>query len=131
MNKIIWTNGCFDVLHVGHIEMLKYAKSLGDILIVGIDSDRRVKSLKGSNRPINNENDRKKMLESIRYVDEVKIFDSEQQLQGLISIFAEEMVVGDDYINKRVIGSENVCKVHFFKKLANYSTSKILEHKNE
>ena len=62
-NKIIWTNGCFDILHTGHIELLKFAKSKGDFLFVGIDSDNRVKNLKGEKRPINSQWDRKKMLE--------------------------------------------------------------------
>ena len=72
--KKIWTNGCFDVLHRGHLEMFKYAKSLGDYLIVGIDQDERVRASKGISRPVNNENDRKFILESIKYIDEVVMF---------------------------------------------------------
>ena len=77
--KIIFTNGCFDILHPAHIEMLKYAKSLGDTLVVGIDSDERVKEKKGKLRPINSSEDRKQMLLAIRYVDEVYVFENDKQ----------------------------------------------------
>ena len=71
--KKIFVNGCFDILHRGHIELFKYAKSLGDILFVGIDTDERVKKAKGNERPFNNQDDRKYLLESIKYIDEVFI----------------------------------------------------------
>lgn len=74
MRKIVTTNGCFDILHPGHIEMLRQAKSYGDYLIVCMNSDASVRRLKGAGRPIHNQDYRKKMLESIRYVDEVRIF---------------------------------------------------------
>ena len=76
--KTVWTNGCFDILHRGHIEMLAYAKSLGKHLVVGIDSDKKVKLDKGISRPYNTEEDRKTMLTSLKYVDEVVIFDTPQ-----------------------------------------------------
>ena len=128
--KIIWVNGCFDVLHRGHVEMLKYAKSLGDYLIVGIDADWRVEELKGNNRPFNNEIDRKFMLESIKFVDEVVIFETESELSGLIyKLRPSKMVVGSDYKDKRVIGSKYSNEVVFFDRIGNYSTTKILEEK--
>ena len=74
--KIIWTNGCFDILHRGHMEMFKHAKLLGHKLIVGIDSDNKVKKDKGEDRPINNQYDRKYFLESIKWIDEVIIFNT-------------------------------------------------------
>ena len=74
--KTIWVNGCFDVLHRGHLELLRYAKSCGDKLIVGIDSDAKVKRDKGNDRPFNSQEDRKFMLESIRYVDRVLVFET-------------------------------------------------------
>ena len=74
-NRIVWTNGCFDVIHRGHIESLKFAKSLGDRLVVGLDTDEKVRSAKGESRPFNVLEDRMKVLESIRYVDEVIPFD--------------------------------------------------------
>ena len=126
----VWINGCFDVLHRGHIELFKFAKENGDYLIVGIDSDSRVKQLKGDSRPINNQKDRKFFLESIRYVDEVTIFESENQLIEKIAILKPDlMIVGSDYRNKRVIGSEKANKLMFFDRVGDYSTTKILEKK--
>jgi rfaE bifunctional protein nucleotidyltransferase chain/domain len=127
--KIIWTNGCFDILHVGHIELFKYAKSLGDQLIVGIDSDARVKELKGESRPINNQFRRKILLESIKYIDKVVIFNSEDDLRSNIkNLSVDLIVVGDDYKNKRVIGIEHA-KVMFFPKIPNLSSSAIINGK--
>lgn len=126
--KIVWANGCFDVLHVGHIELFKYARAQGDYLIVGIDSDKRVKELKGDSRPFNNQYDRVKMLRSIRYIDEVVMFDSEEELRESIKKYnIHTMVLGDDYKDKEVIGSENAIKIQFFPKLDGYSTTNILK----
>jgi rfaE bifunctional protein nucleotidyltransferase chain/domain len=123
----IWTNGCFDILHVGHIEMMKFARSLGDSLFVGIDSDSRVKELKGNGRPVNNENDRKKLLESIRFIDKVFIFNTKEEMeQILIDQKIDLIVVGDEYKNGLVTGS-HICNVKFFEKIPGISTSKILE----
>jgi D-beta-D-heptose 7-phosphate kinase/D-beta-D-heptose 1-phosphate adenosyltransferase len=127
--KIIWTNGCFDILHVGHIELFKYAKSLGDQLIVGIDSDARVKELKGESRPINNQFRRKILLESIKYIDKVVIFNSEDDLRSNIkNLSVDLIVVGDDYKNKGVIGAE-YATVMFFPKIPNLSSSAIINGK--
>ena len=126
--KIIWTNGCFDVLHRGHIELFKYAKSLGDYLVVGIDDDERVRESKGPLRPINNLEDRVEMLESIKYIDEVVPFSTDTGLAAeLVSSKAQTMVVGADYKGKRVIGSELINQVIFFDRIPNYSTTNILE----
>ena len=84
--KVGFVNGCFDVLHVGHIRMLEYAKSCCDHLIVGIDSDKRVKELKGQSRPINNENERTEFLLALRAVDDVKIFCTEGRADQLNQI---------------------------------------------
>ena len=130
MNKLIWVNGCFDVLHRGHIELLQYAKSLGDILLVGIDADWRVAKAKGDNRPYNNQEDRKFMLESIGCVDRVVIFETDSELKGLIYTLAPDiMVVGSEYRNKIVVGSEYSKQVVFFDRVGDYSTTKILEEK--
>ncbi len=125
---VVWTNGCFDVLHRGHVEMLKYAKSLGDYLIVGIDADWRVSNSKGDNRPFNKQEDRKYLLESIRYVDKVVVFETSSELRGIINYFKPAiMVVGSDYKGKKVIGSEYAKEVKFFDRIKHYSTTKILE----
>ena len=128
--KKVWINGCFDILHRGHVELFKFAKETGNHLTVGIDSDSRVKELKGESRPINNETDRKFFLESIRYIDEVVIFDSEKELIEKIGLLNPDiMIVGSDYKEKRVIGSENAKKLVFFDRIGDYSTTKILEKK--
>ena len=128
MKKIGFVNGCFDVLHIGHIRMLDFAKSLCDHLIVGIDSDSRVKQLKGSSRPINDEYDRKEFLLSLQAVDGVIIFNSEDELINLIKRLQPDiMVVGSDYRDKRVIGSEHAKQLIFFNRIKGYSTSKIVE----
>lgn len=124
----VWVNGCFDILHEGHIELLRYASQFGDYLFVGIDSDRRVRELKGSERPINSENSRKKVLEAIKYVNSVIIFDTEEELRDIIhNLSIDVMIIGDDYENKTVIGSELVDSVYFFHKIENVSTTNIIE----
>ena len=130
--KIIWTNGCFDILHRGHIEMFEYAKSLGDELIVGIDSDRRVKEDKGEDRPINSLDDRAIVLQSIKYIDRVIEFDSTNELERLIKdIKPDIMVIGSDWKGKRVVGEEYAGKVEFFDRIKGYSTTKLLKKLNE
>ena len=125
--KVIWTNGCFDILHRGHIELFKYAKSLGDYLVVGVDTDERVKASKGSSRPFNVIEDRVAMLESIRYIDEIYVFDTNSELDNQVLLSgAEIIVVGSDYKNKKVIGSRHAQKVMFFDRIKGYSTTKIL-----
>jgi len=125
--KIVWVNGCFDVMHAGHIDMLKYARSLGQRLIVGLDTDERVQSNKGPSRPINNLHLRVKFMEAIRYVDEVKTFGSDDELKALIRASnADTIVVGKEYENGTVIGKELFKHVIFFPKLYNLSTSKLV-----
>ncbi len=128
--KKIWVNGCFDVLHRGHIELLRYAKSKGDYLVVGIDSDARVKQNKGYKRPINTQDDRKFFLESIVYVDEVMVFDDDSELIESVRTHSPQyLIVGSDWRNKNVIGSEHAKEVLFFDRIGDYSTTKILETK--
>ena len=125
--KKIWTNGCFDILHVGHIKMLQYARSLGDNLIVGIDSDRRVKELKGDSRPINNQDDRREFLLALSCVDDVFVFNSKEEMCNmLVEQNIQELVVGEEYRNKEVTGQEIVSRIHFFEKVKNFSTTSII-----
>ena len=125
--KNVWVNGCFDVLHVGHLELLKHAKSLGDRLIVGIDTDERVKEMKGEHRPINNTLDRMTMLNGFECVDEVTYFSTDASLRrNLIAYGIDTMVVGSDYKNKTVIGSDLVESVVFFDRVGDYSTTKTI-----
>tara|TARA_R110002020_G_scaffold259538_1_gene473467 strand:+ start:2629 stop:3015 length:387 start_codon:yes stop_codon:yes gene_type:complete len=126
----IWTNGCFDILHRGHIELFRYAKSLGDELIVGIDTDKKVKKDKGKGRPINSLNDRIMMLNSLIYVDKVIPFDSTSELEKTIKwIHPSIMVIGADWKGKDVIGKKHADKLIFFDRVDDYSTTKILEKK--
>ena len=125
---IVWTNGCFDILHRGHLEMFKYAKSLGDKLVVGIDSDDKVKNDKGLNRPFNNVEDRKFVLECIKYIDEVVIFNSRQDLEDEIKHYTPDiMVIGSDWKEKEVIGRQYCTELKFFDRIGEYSTTNIVE----
>jgi len=127
ISKIVWTNGCFDILHRGHIELFRYAKSLGDWLVVGIDTDERVRASKGDSRPFNTIEDRVAMLESIRHIDEIRVFDSNEELDTQVLLSrAEIMVVGSDYREKEVIGSRHAQEVVFFDRIGDHSTTRIL-----
>lgn len=123
----IWVNGCFDVLHRGHIELLQYAKSLGNNLIVGIDTDERVRKAKGNNRPFNNLADRKFFLEAIGCVDKVVCYSTDQELEdALVKNNIDIMVIGSDWKNKPVVGKKIVKKLVFFDRIGEYSTTRIL-----
>lgn len=128
-NKIVgFTNGCYDILHVGHIRLFEFIKTECDHLIVGIDSDERVSKLKGPSRPYNTQEDRQYMLQNISSVDEIFIFNSTQELRNLIKkINPDLMVVGADYRDKEVVGSEYAKELKFFERIHGYSTTKIIE----
>jgi rfaE bifunctional protein nucleotidyltransferase chain/domain len=124
----VWVNGTFDVLHVGHVSLLQFASLFGKVR-VGIDTDRRVKELKGDDRPVNNWNDRCLMLKELRSVKEVVGFDSDEELEKQIKTFKPDYcVIGSDYKDKKVIGSQYCKKLVFFDKIDGYSTTKILSH---
>jgi len=123
--KIIFTNGCFDIIHRGHIELLKFCKSLGYV-IVGLNSDKSIKILKGNDRPIVNEKDRKLLLESLKYVDEVVIFDEETPLNIIKRLKPDTIVKGGDYDKESVIGN-NIADVIIFEFIDGYSTTKIVQ----
>ena len=130
--KVIWTNGCFDILHRGHIELFKFCKSQGDYLVVGIDTDSRVKESKGPSRPFNSQEDRKFFLEAIKYIDKVVLFSTDDELrQRLVESSVDTMIVGSDWKGKRVVGQEKVNKVLFFDRIGTYSTTNILEANND
>ena len=126
--KKIFTNGCFDVLHRGHLELFEYAKSFGH-LCVGVDSDEKVRRDKGMNRPYNLLGDRIKMLESLRSIDEVHSFNDTQGLENLIKeISPDILVIGSDWKGKKVVGEQHAKELRFFERIPGYSTSKILEY---
>jgi len=123
----VWTNGCFDVLHRGHIELFKYAKSLGNWVVVGLDSDEKIKKDKGSNRPFNTYEDRREVLLSIKYIDEVWQFNSRNGLIELIKQYEPDiLVIGSDWKGRDVVGDDIVDDVRFFDRVGDYSTSEIL-----
>lgn len=126
----VWTNGTFDVLHAGHIKLLEFAASYGD-LRVGIDSDKRVKELKGDNRPFNTTENRKYFLESIKFVNDVVVFDSREELIQMVKDYQPDfMVIGDDYVGQPVYGSEHAKQLIFFNKIPGLSSSKILGYED-
>lgn len=128
MIKIV-VNGSFDVLHVGHIRLLEYAKSYpGSYVYVLIDSDRRISELKGKNRPINNEYERASMLAALKSVDRVDIFDSDQELIDYIKNYQPDiMVKGSDYIDKPIIGAQYCKEIKFYERIIRYSSTKKIQ----
>jgi rfaE bifunctional protein nucleotidyltransferase chain/domain len=110
-NKIIvFTNGCFDIIHPGHIKLLKKAKSLGDVLIVGLNKDISVKKLKGKNRPIIDEKGRAEILSSLSMVDYIVLFGEETPIRLIENILPHYIVKGGDYKEDEVVGKEVVEK---------------------
>ena len=132
--KIVFTNGCFDIIHPGHIHVLSEAKLLGDILIVGLNSDKSVKKLKGKERPLVNESDRAKILLSIKYVDYVTIFDELTPKDIIEKIKPNTLVKGGDYVVDDIVGSKFVIdsggRVEIVKFLDGYSSSNYIDDLN-
>ena len=124
--RIVFTNGCFDILHTGHFELLAEAKSLGGKLIVGINSDDSVRRFKGPKRPINNVNNRKKQLELLPWVDEVIVFDEDTPYRLIKEVVPHVIVKGGDYTVEQVVGHD-LADVHLVPTVEGYSTTKIIE----
>ena len=123
----VFVNGTFDILHRGHVELLEYAKSLGDYLIVCIDSDSRVKQLKGPTRPVNNQYDRQFMLLGLKYVDDCWIFHDEEELEQIIETVSPDiMVKGSDYIGKDIVGKHLIKEIKFYDR-TEHSTTKTIQ----
>ena len=122
--KQIFTNGCFDILHKGHVELLKFCKSLGYVT-VGLNSDVSVSGLKGIGRPINTQQDRKLLLQSLRYVDQVIIFSESTPLRLSQDLKPDIIVKGGDYAKQDVIGSE-IAEIVIFNTVEGYSTTNTL-----
>jgi D-beta-D-heptose 7-phosphate kinase/D-beta-D-heptose 1-phosphate adenosyltransferase len=123
----VWINGCFDVLHYGHFRLINYARSYGGELIIGIDSDIRIKESKGTDRPIHTAEQRKYNLLQLVGVSDVWVFDTDEELDGLIKNYQPDLfVIGDEYKYKPIIGYTHSKKVKFFDKIEGISTTKIL-----
>jgi len=130
--KLVFTNGCFDLIHRGHVTYLNEAKSLGDFLIVGLNSDSSANKLdKGSNRPFNNENDRAFVLDNIKAVDYVIIFNEDTPYDLIKNILPDFLVKGGDWKEKDIVGSDiikaNGGKVISLKFVDNYSTTSLID----
>ena len=125
--KIIFTNGCFDILHIGHIKYLEKAKEFGDTLILGLNSDSSVNKLKGKNRPINSQKDRALILASLKVVDYVVIFDEDTPLELIKLIKPDVLVKGSDYKDKEVAGQEIAKELKLIKFIDGKSTTKTIE----
>ncbi len=129
--KVVFTNGCFDILHLGHVEYLRKAKKLGDILIVGLNGDLSVKKLKGDSRPINKENDRAKVLEALQCVDYITIFNEDTPEKIIKKIKPDVLVKGGDWKVKDIAGGDFVAnsggRVIAIPFVKGYSTTRLIE----
>ena len=124
--KIVFTNGCFDILHLGHIKYLEKAKKLGDVLIVGVNTDNSIKKIKGLKRPINPEYDRAYLLSSLKSVDYTVLFDENTPFELIKTIKPDTLVKGNDYANKEVIGSNIVNTVELIEFVEGKSTTQLI-----
>ena len=130
-NKIVFTNGCFDILHLGHIDYLSKAAAFGDVLIIGVNTDFSVQRLKGRGRPINNEYSRTRILAALEFVDGVVLFDEETPIELIKAITPDILVKGGDYKAEEVVGHDHVTtsggEVRIIDFLPGYSTSSIIQ----
>jgi rfaE bifunctional protein nucleotidyltransferase chain/domain len=133
--NVIWLNGTFDVLHMGHIKLFEKAHEIACDefpafsweIVVGIDTDERIRKNKGNERPVNNLSDRMEFLRAIRYVDKVHSFNSDEQLSDLVELYLPKfMVIGEDYKNKKIIGSEYIDKIVYVPRYGGLSSSNII-----
>jgi len=126
---LIFTNGCFDILHVGHLQYLEQSKNLGDRLVVGLNSDASVRRLKGPSRPVNSQADRKRMLEALHCVDEVVIFDEDTPYDLIVSLQPDVVTKGGDYTAEDIVGY-GLAKVVVLPYVDGKSTTRILNNDN-
>ena len=131
--KVVLITGCFDILHRGHIELFRFAKeNFSNMrLKVLIDSDERVRKYKGNDRPINNERDRCEVVYAVKYVDDVDVFRTDEDLIKICKKFKPIRLLGDDYVNKTIIGKEYCSAILFFNKIKDLSTTETIRKINE
>jgi len=129
--KIVFTNGCFDIIHLGHIDYLSKAKDLGDILLIGLNTDDSVKRLKGNNRPIKNQQERSVLLASLQFVDGIILFNEDTPYDLIKKIEPDILVKGSDYKKEEIVGADvikntggEIITIDF---LEGYSTTSILD----
>lgn len=127
-NKRIVVNGTFDILHVGHIQLLNFAKGLGGTLMVCIDTDRRVRELKGPSRPINSQEERKCILENLKAVDAVSFFDTDEELEFIFKQYSPDiMVKGSDYQGKPYVGQQYCKETIYYERIEPFSTTQKIQ----
>lgn len=128
--KVVFTNGCFDILHLGHVDYLEKAKNTGDFLVVGLNTDASVRKLKGPSRPINNEYARARVLASLGFVDLVILFGEDTPLALITNLLPDVLVKGNDYTIDTIVGSKEVLsaggEVKTIDLVPDYSTTKIV-----
>lgn len=123
---VVFTNGCFDVLHRGHVELLRFCRTLGDRVIVGLNSDSSTRAIKGPTRPLNGQEDRKAMLEELRSVDEVIVFHEDTPYRLIQNLSPDIIVKGSDYAEDQVVG-RHLAEVVIFDIINGYSTTKTIQ----
>jgi D-beta-D-heptose 7-phosphate kinase/D-beta-D-heptose 1-phosphate adenosyltransferase len=126
--KKIFVNGSFDLLHTGHIDLLWYAKNLGDHLLVAIDSDERIRKNKGNDRPFNPLHIRKMIIKNLRMVDAVAVFNTDNDLINIIRRFEPDiMVKGSDWKGGHIIGGDYCKEIRYYERVKDESTTKLIE----
>ena len=129
--KVVFTNGCFDILHLGHLDYLEKSRNLGDKLVIGLNTDKSVSKLKGPNRPVNNENARARMLVAMSFVDLVIAFDEETPFELIRKVKPDILIKGKDYSIENIVGAEFVLgnggEVKTIELLEGYSTTEIIK----
>lgn len=129
--KIVFTNGCFDILHLGHIDYLEKARRLGDRLVIGLNTDDSVRRLKGKDRPLNNEHSRARILAALQFVDAVVLFDDDTPYHLIGQLIPDILVKGNDYLAENIVGADIVLahsgKVETIELVKGYSTTNIIE----
>ena len=128
--KLVFSNGCFDILHLGHVDYLERARNLGDHLILGLNTDQSIRSIKGPERPVQDEKSRAMVMASLSFVDHVILFDEETPIKLISAILPDILVKGDDYMIENIVGSDVVIanggKVETIPLVKGYSTSDII-----
>lgn len=129
--KVVFTNGCFDLLHLGHVDYLEKAKALGGKLVVGLNTDNSVSRFKGPNRPIQDQASRARVLASLQFVDMVVLFNEDTPLDLISALIPDVLVKGSDYLAENIVGSEVVKKnggeVKTIDFVPGYSTSRLID----